>query len=717
MNITRVLAVISLVASQIGGQAPSSPAKVATSAIPKTWKDIKFPPLNSIKVPEVTRFELSNGMKVLLVEDHELPTFNASARIKAGDRFDPADKVGLMGILGQVIRTGGSTSTSGDYLDRLLDSKAMGVESSMSTSYGSLGASGLKENSAELLSLMSELLQNPALPQDKIDLAKTELRDGISRRNDDVGGIAARVGDQIVYGKTSPYARTAEYDTVDSISRDDLVTAHRRFYQPESVILAIWGDFKVAEMKALVEKAFGGWKRGGNPIPSAPDLGPDAGKARGVFTVDKTDSEQAKIAFVRLGNKYSDPDFFPLVVANQILGGGFTSRLFNSVRTKEGLAYDPFASWSASFDIAGDFTAQAGTKNETAIKATKLIQQVLSEMGTNPVTDKELQGAKDVILKGFAFDFDSAAKVVSRLANYEYFGYPADFLQKYRDNIAKVTKEDVQRVSKQYLDPKDMAVTIVGNLSKLDEKPESLGLPVTPVDISIPKAKSQQVSDATPENKEKGRALLAKAREVHGGTALDSIRLLKETGTVRIQGQIEGTMESVLQNDGKQFAKLSVMGQEILQAFDGKGAWIKMQGQVQTPPGGDDSPQALVRHPAFLLSKPVFDRVKTQALGIVKFEGQDAESVLVTDPETKAEFKLMLDPKTGVLVGMDAELPMMGPKTQVNVVMSEIKEVGGVKLPMTSKVLKGGRPLMESMIKDVQLNPTIDASIFEKPRQ
>src|SRR5579883_563094 len=273
-----------------------------------SYKDLKYPPLHEVQVPKPVRYELPNGMIVYLLEDHELPTVTMSARIRTGSRFEPKNKAGLAEITGSVMRTGGTTSRSGDELDKELDRIGASVETGISRSTGSAVASVLNKDADLALTILADLLQHPAFPQDKIDLAKDDLRDSISRRNDDAGSIGQREFSRIIYGKDSPYTTIPEYSTVESITREDLVAFHHQFFQPENVLLGVWGDFKADEMKAKIEKAFGSWPRGGKPRPVIPKVerGPLNG---GVYFVNKEDVNQSNVFLGKLGGRLDDPDY------------------------------------------------------------------------------------------------------------------------------------------------------------------------------------------------------------------------------------------------------------------------------------------------------------------------------------------------------------------------------------------------------------------------
>ena len=249
-------------------------------------------------------------------------------------------------------------------------------------------------------------------------------------------------------------------------------------------MLGAWGDFRAAEMRAKIERAFAGWQRGGRERPKVPPV--DMRSKTGVYAINKDDLNQSTVVMGLMGGRMDDPDYFPLTVMNNILGNGFASRLFAQVRTEQALAYAVGSSWDANFEFPGTFVASGGSKSATTVKLVRAIRHELERMSLDPVTDAELARGKDNILKGIAFDFDSTGKIVGRLMTYEYYGYPRDYLERYQDGVAKVTKADVQRVAKQYLKTGDLAIVVLGKEADFDAPLSSLGK-VAHIDITIPK--------------------------------------------------------------------------------------------------------------------------------------------------------------------------------------------------------------------------------------
>jgi predicted Zn-dependent peptidase len=458
-------------------------ASSCTRDIARQYKNLKYSRLGDVEMPKVQRVTLANGMRLFLVEDHELPLISVSARIRTGSIYEPADRIGLASITGTVMRTGGTTSKTGDQLDEQLERIAASVETSIGLNSGSASMSVLKEDVDTGLAILADVLMNPAFSEDKIMLAKIQHRSAIARRNDNVRAIASREFDKLIYGPDSVYARHTEYTTIGNISRDDLIGFHKRFYTPNNVMLGVLGDFDTKEMIAKIEKAFEKWEKADVQFPPVPKVQYEFRPTANV--VRKDDINQSNIYLGHIGGLMNDPDYFALVVMNRILGGGFTGRLFKNIRSREGLAYSVFGSYSANYDFPGIFYVGCMTKSESTVYAIRAMIEEVKKMTESEVTDEELILAKESYLNSFVFNFDTKGKIVARLMVYEYYGYPPDFLQKAKANIEKVTKADVLRVASKHLQPDKMQIFAVGRPQDFDE-PLSVFGPVREIDITIP---------------------------------------------------------------------------------------------------------------------------------------------------------------------------------------------------------------------------------------
>ena len=222
--------------------APAPAPKPAAAPLP-AWKDLVYPPLHAIAIPNVETVALPNGMKLYLLEDHELPLVHGTARLRTGNLFDPPEKIGLATLTGTVLRTGGTRTRTGEQLDEQLENLAASVESDIGESFGSVSFSCLKENLDAVLADFHDVLTAPEFRQDKLDLARTGMSGSIARRNDEPEAIAEREFTNIVYGRNTPYGWQEEYDTINRVTRGDMVDFYRRYFFPANTALAVWGDF------------------------------------------------------------------------------------------------------------------------------------------------------------------------------------------------------------------------------------------------------------------------------------------------------------------------------------------------------------------------------------------------------------------------------------------------------------------------------------------
>jgi zinc protease len=465
----------------------------AVADTPKHYTDLKFGPPPEVKVPQYTRFQLKNGMIVYLMEDHELPLVSGTALVRTGDRYEPGEKVGLGTLTGVVLRSGGTQKHTADQLNQLLEQRAAVVETSINTTAGSAGFNTLTEDLPDVFNLFAEVIQQPAFAPQRIAVEKVQLQGGIARRNDDPNEIVDREFQKLVYGSTSPYARIPEYVTLENISRDDLIRFYQQSFRPNNILLGIVGDFDPKQMRSLIETKFGNW----NPTtPAVPAQKPAVQQAKqgGIFFVNQPQLNQSYIQMGHLGGQLNSPDYPALTVMEDVLSG-FGRRLFNEVRSRQGLAYSVGASWDAEFDYPGTFVAQGETRSDATVPFIQSVLKEIDRVRKEPIAANELALAKDTVLNSFIFNFQDPGQTLSRLLRYEYYGYPRDFIFQYRKGVEATTIADVQRVAQKYLQPEKLVTLVVGNDKAIQPPLSGLGQ-VTAVDITIPQPR--KVGAGTP---------------------------------------------------------------------------------------------------------------------------------------------------------------------------------------------------------------------------
>lgn len=692
----------------------ASPAAAQTP-----YKQLRYPPLRDLKLPAVERVELPNGLVLYLVEDHTLPKVEGYALIKTGGRFVPAEKVGLARLVGQVMRTGGTRTRKGEEIDRLLENVGASVETSIGTDSATASLFTLKENLPQVLEILADLWRDPAFPDDKIELAKVQARTAISRRNDDVGAIADREFGKLVYGATSPYARTPEYATISNITRDDLVAFHKRYFHPNQTILGLWGDFNTAEVKALVERLFGSWPRQEVKLPPLPPV-PTEWKGSVNF-IQKDDVNQTNIRLGHVGGRFDAPDYYALNVLAEILGGGLSSRLFRHVRSDLGLAYAVFATWNAAYDYPGTFFVRCDTKSESTVRALQEVMREIRRITQEPVSAKELRVAKEGILNSFVFNFDTTGEIVRRLMSYEYYGYPRDFLERFKANVEKVTAEDVLRAARVHLQPDKLVILAVGRQQDFDQPLATLGR-VNTIDITIPPPPSAAgaIPAATPQSLAKGREVLESAVRAAGG--LDTLKGIRDVSVlfrliqVSPQGERELSSKFVMIMPNKFRRDVVTSYGELTLVYDGQGGWQKgPQGTREAPPPLVELMEKIMaRVPERMLAEAFEGKRAVQFLETAKVDGSEADVILVTDQAGDA-VKLYVEKGTGRLLkqAYQGMVPGQGP-VQEERLFSDYRPVSGLMVPFKIVTLQDGKKVQEQTVVNFELNKGVDPALFAR---
>lgn len=424
-------------------------------------EQLSYPPLPDIRIPQPTRVVLENGMVVLLLEDHELPTVQVSARIRTGTRLEPADKVGLASLTGTVMRSGGTTTHTGDQLDDYLESKAASVETGIGVASGSASMTCLSEDFSEVLAVFGDVLRNPRFDPEKLAIAKNQVMAGIARQNDNPDGILSREFSKLVYGKDSPYARVETYATINNISRRDLIDWHATYVVPNRIILGLVGDFQTERALELVRRTFEAWPQG-KPF-NDPVVPYQTSTTKHVYYVEKNDITQAKIIIGHLGLTRKHPDYHPVVIINQIVSGSFGARLFSNVRSQKGLAYDVHGGIGFGWDYPATANFSMSTKTDTTQAGIDaLLEEARKIMETEPPTEEEVRKAKASLLNSFVFSVDSPGKILGKFLTYEYFGYPSDWLVRFRTGIEHTTVDQVRKAARTHIKPDQFVTLIIG---------------------------------------------------------------------------------------------------------------------------------------------------------------------------------------------------------------------------------------------------------------
>ena len=688
------------------------------------WQQIPIPTLPSFHPPQPRRIQLSNGMVIFLQEDHELPLINGSARIRGGSSNEPAAKVGLVELFGEVWRTGGTKAQTGDQLDDFLEVRAAKVETGGGPDSTSISLSCLKGDFDDVFKVFADLLQHPEFRADKLDLAQKQADDSISRRNDESGEIAARESAKLAYGANNPYAREPEYATIAAITRQDLIDWHKTYVHPNHIILGMSGDFDSSAMEAKLRAAFESWPKGADLPKSEIKFQP---APAGYYLIPKEDVNQSSIHMVALGTTRNNPDYYAISVFNEAFGGGFSSRLFNDIRTKRGLAYNVGGGIGTNFGHPGILQFVAGTKSQSTIESIQALDEDIDNVTKNPITEDEIKHAKDAILNAFIFRLDSPDKVLGERMTYEFYGYPADWLDKYPAEIQKITAADVNRVAAKYVHRDQLAVLVVGNTKEFDKPLSSLG-PVKEIDITIPPppgakegAKEEENAKPTASNTE-GKALAAKVVVAMGGEAkLAPIKAIKADVTFTQktpQGDFPMQMETVVVFPAHLHAEMQTPNGAVTIVATPDAAFVNLpNGAVQNWPEArkNETLEQIKRDPIFIAAHSKDANVFFRAGGSEKVG--DTEVRIVDVNAAGAAIRWFVDPQSGhILKETYRTIGQSGP-VQGETDLDDWKPVSGLNLPMVRHNKQNGQDSSTAQYTALELNPTVDPKLFEKPAE
>ena len=414
-------------------------------------------------MPPVQKTVLSNGLVLLFSEDHTLPFFTVQLLIDCGARRDPPGEEGLAHLTARALPLGTTTGRTSSDINEELDSMGASLAASSGRDYTIVSLRSLRKDLDKGLHLFMEVITGPSFPQKEIEREVKKTLASIQSSEDQPGEVAERAFRKALF-VSGPYAHPIEgtKESVKGITREKIMHFYRAFYHPNNAIIAIVGDVTAEDVKTKISPLLEKWKRG-----EAPPASQESTFARGPKTV-KIDRQitQANIILGNEGISRQNPDFYALSVMNYVLGGGgFASRLVEEIRDKRGLAYS-VTSFYDSGKYPGSFQVVLQTKNASARDAISLVRKEMERIRNNPISEKEIEGAKKYLIGSFPLRLDTQAKLASFLNQIEYFGLGLEYPEKYPSLIRAVTREEVQRVARTYLHPDTYILVIVANLEE-----------------------------------------------------------------------------------------------------------------------------------------------------------------------------------------------------------------------------------------------------------
>jgi predicted Zn-dependent peptidase len=708
MRKSLILTIAVLMAQCFGQQAAQNPpAAKRTPPAPGPPRPFHFPKYETKK--------LTNGLTVFVIEDRREPLVSIQLDIAtAGGSAVEASKAGLATLTAALLREGTRTRTA-QQIAKTIDSSGGSLGSNAGSDTASADCTMMKSSADLGLELLADIVINPTFPQEEVERQMRQTLSGLQVSYSDPQSLAGYLMRRTVFG-THPYAMPVggTPDTVRKLKRDDIVSFYRAHYAPTYSYLAISGDVTPGEAFAKAEKYFGSWK-GTAQAPAI--VAPKASATRRIVIVDKPDAVQTQYSIVQVAIPRNDPDYIPLQLANQIFGGSFNSRLNMKLRANEGLTYGANSALEAQRQT-GVFAARSFSRTDKTSTAIKMMAGLLGEYRENPVTDAELNDAKAYLAGSFALSVETPEAVAQRVLILAVNGLPANYWDTYRDKILATTAEQVAAAVRRHLTPDRMDIVAVGNAAQFSKDLASLGtvdvIPLSQFDITAPNLRraSEPAAAATGETKARGMKLAQEAADAVGGSAaLDAVKNIESKGPMTISmgaNSIKGDVDEVVLFPDKYRAAITLPMGTMVQAYDGKIAWLQQGPQTKEAPSD-------------MIKEVQRDIELVGTVGLLRSAVNGKAGMVATGDNTAVwtmgehKVNVTFDPASKRITKLSYHgMGLQGP-ADIDVEYADYRKAGDVYLPFHETLFQNGQKFAVRDYTDRQINADVKLAIFAKP--
>jgi zinc protease len=720
-----LLAGLLSIASAAAAQVPDWPSERPPR--PLAAREVKFPPY-AFKT-------LSNGLQVIAVAHHEQPAISLRLIVRAGAAQDPSSKPGTAVLAASLLDQGTTTRTA--------EQIASGIDSiggAMGTGAGSdltfINAAVMRDSLEVAMQLVADVARNPAFAAQEVERQRQQIMSTMKVSYEDPDYIAGTVFDRLVYG-FHPYGKpdTGTPASITSLSREDLIAFHKRWFGPNNAILAVVGDVTHERAFEVAEKAFGSWAKIELPMAAAGDVPP---ATRRVIVVDRPGAVQTEIRVGHVGLPRRHKDFLALDLALKILGGEGGNRLHRVLRSERGLTYGAEADMHALKDT-GDIVVNTDTRSETTAEALRLIVDEIWRLQKQRVQQRELADAQAYLTGSFPLTIETPSAIALQVLNAVFYGLDLAELQNYRERVNAITPEDIQRVAQQYLHPDRLSIVLVGDGTVFGKDLTAAGfdqverIPLASLDLDAPDLKRKALTPAArlipasfvySDPRTQGptdpqtRELIERAVRAKGGLALlRGIKTVKATSVTTFatpQGTRRVTATTYVRYPG-QF-RMDAQGPEgrIVQTFDNGNVWVADDGGPRdAPPQFAGILKAGVQRDIVSVLLALNDnRVPSRRGADVVLDGKPYPSLEV-DLSAAKRVTLVFDPQTGLLLSQRYGGGPGDPATEESFL--EYKDVKGVQVAFRIRVRVDGQPPIERVTQTIDFNVPIDPTLFAKP--
>jgi len=643
-------------------------------------------PTPAINIAKPNSFKLKNGLTVLVVENNKLPRVNIQLTMDRPPIYE-GNIVGVGEIMADQLGTG-TTKLSKEEFNKKID--FLGARLSFYPQ--GAGANTLSKYSTQVISLMADAVVNPKFSAEEVSKSKERTIEGLKTKEKDASEIARRVDNALTYGKNTALGEFVTEESINRIQLKDVQDFYKKYYAPDNAYLVIVGDVKTSEIKKLVEKEFGKWKKSGTKFAAI-----EPAKNLPATEINIVDVPTAVQSVIHVGNpttlQMKDPQYFSGVIANHILGGAET-RLFMNLREKNGYTYGAYSHLSTN-KYSPYFSANASVRNEVTDKA---VVEFMNELkGISQIKPEELANAKAKLKGEFIMSLEKPETIARFALNERLYSLPADFYANYLKSIDKVSTSDVSAAAKAYILPNQSRIFVAGKGSEIAEGLEKLGYPVKYFDkFANPASKPETKKIAAGITTE---SIGQKYITAIGGKAnVEKINSLQMNSSATVQGMTIETI-TLAAKGGKTSVEMKMMGQSMQKiVFDGKDGYIVAQGQKQPLPTELKEELAANKE---IFPELTFNAKNTTLRGIENVNGEEVYAI------KKGNKTYFYSVKTGLKVGESQTQKMQGQEVIVPTYYSDYKEVSGVKLPFKISQNMGGIE-MNSDVKSYEINKATD---------
>jgi predicted Zn-dependent peptidase len=468
-NVIVAMLLIALVSSLAFGQQGGAPSQQQTTkgAVIKGKAPVNKDVLK-VKLPRAQEATLKNGLQVVLLESHKVPTFNMQLVVLSGGLSDKTDYRGLASFTATLLREGTSKRSSKDIAEQV---DALGAtltaNSGLSSMTSVVNTSGLIETLDQTLDLFADVIRNPTFPQAEVDKYKTRTLAQLQFQRSIPQFLAAEQFQRAIYGTGHPASLvTPPAESLKKLTSKDLAEFHSTYYRPNNAIIAIVGDVTMKEILPKLEKAFGDWEKGTVPATTIP-AAPAPADSR-IYLIDRPGSVQTVLQLGTLGIERTSPDYFAVLLADRVLGGGPSGRLFMNLREDKGYTYGAYSNFGGS-KFKGTWVSSSEVRTDVTEGAMKEFMYELNRMRDETVTAEELDNAKRAIIGNFALSLEQPQALLQNIITQKLYNLPADYWDTYPQKVSAITAADVQRAAKQYIDLGHLQVVAVGDAAKARE--------------------------------------------------------------------------------------------------------------------------------------------------------------------------------------------------------------------------------------------------------